>query len=146
MGGDPRRSAVAALGELGRSHDYRDRADAGHGLAGFAEMQEACGPLLELMLDPGDTFVTRVTAEAVLRRKDRAGLAIVASALAVADENHSDWIHTAVDDVFSIFADDREDAIQLCEEMTRDTDGRVALGARQLLEFLAEINPVLRPA
>lgn len=109
-------------------------------------MQEALGPLLELMLDPGDTFVTRVTAEAVLRRKDRVGLAIVASALAVADENHSDWIHTAVDDAFSIFADDRDNAIQLCEELARDTDDRVALGARQLHEFLAEINPVLRPA
>ena len=138
VGCDQRRSAVVALGELGRSHDYRDRADAGHGLARFAEMQEALGPLLELMLDPGDTFVTRVTAEAVLRRKDRAGLAIVASALAVADENHSDWIHTAVDDVFSIFADDRDNAIQLCEELTRDTDDRVALGARQLHEFLTE--------
>ncbi|MDF2261596.1 hypothetical protein [Streptantibioticus ferralitis] len=114
-----------ALGELGRSHDYRDRADAGHGLAGFAEMQEALGPLLELVLDPGDTFVTRVTAEAVLRRKDRIGLAVVASALAVADSNHSDWIHTAILDVFGISSEDRDNALQLCEEMLRDTDDRV---------------------
>ncbi|MGW1176279.1 hypothetical protein ACWD4P_21505 [Kitasatospora sp. NPDC002543] len=134
-----------ALRELGRSHDYRDRANAGHGLAGFAEMQEALGPLLELMLDPGDTFVTRVTAEAVLRRKDRIGLAVVASALAVADSNHSDWIHTAVLDVFSVFSEDRDNAMQSCEEMLRDTDDRVALGARQLHEILAEIDPVLRP-
>ncbi|MFJ1847462.1 hypothetical protein [Streptomyces sp. NPDC088146] len=133
------------LRELGRSHDYRDRADAGHGLAGFAEMQEALGPLLELVLDAGDTFVTRVTAEAVLRRKDRIGLAVVASALAVADSNHSDWIHTALHDVFSIFSEDRENAMQLCEEMLRDTDDRVALGARQMREALAEIDPVLRP-
>ncbi|MEU0810943.1 hypothetical protein [Streptomyces sp. NPDC005970] len=133
-----------ALGELGRSHDYRDRADAGHGLAGFAEMQEALGPLLELVLDPGDTFVTRVTAEAVLRRKDRIGLAVVASALAVADSNHSDWIHTAILDVFGISSEDRDNALQLCEEMLRDTDDRVSLGARQLHEILAEIDPVLR--
>ncbi|MFJ4647288.1 hypothetical protein ACIP6Q_27620 [Streptomyces bobili] len=133
------------LRELGRSHDYRDRADAGHGLAGFAEMQEALGPLLELVLDAGDTFVTRVTAEAVLRRKDRIGLAVVASALAVADSNHSDWIHTALHDVFSIFSEDRDNAMQLCEEMLRDTDDRVALGARQMHEALAEIDPVLRP-
>ncbi|MEU9047167.1 MULTISPECIES: hypothetical protein [unclassified Kitasatospora] len=142
---DRRRAAVQALRELGRSHDYRDRADAGHGLAGFAEMQEAPGPLLELVLDPGDTFVTRVTAEAVLRRKDRIGLAVVAAALAVADSNHSDWIHTAVLDVFSIFSEDRDNAMQLCEEMLRDTDDRVSLGARQLHEILAEIDPVLRP-
>jgi hypothetical protein len=134
-----------ALGELGRSHDYRDRADAGHGLAAFAEMQEALGPLRELVLDPDDTFVTRQTTEALLRRMDRLGLTIVASALAVANSNHSDWIHTAIVDVFSTFSDDRDHAIGLCEEMSRETDDRVALGARQLHEVLAEIDPVLRP-
>ncbi|MFK0296374.1 hypothetical protein ACIQU6_38695 [Streptomyces sp. NPDC090442] len=134
------------LGELGRSHDYRDRADAGHGLAGFAEMEEALGPLLELVFDPGDTFVTRVTTEALLRRKDTAGLTIVASALAVADPHHGDWIHTAVVDVFSIFSRDRDDAIRLCEELSQDADDRVARGAWQLHEILAEIDPVLRPA
>lgn len=137
---------VFALGELGRSHDYRDRADAGHGLAGFAEMQEACGLLLELVLDPDDTFVTRVTAEAVLRRRDRFGLTIVAIALAVTDSNHSDWIHTAVLDVFGVFSEDRDSALQLCEEMLQDSDDRVVLGARQLQEILAEIDPVLRTA
>ncbi|WJY35834.1 hypothetical protein QT196_00245 [Streptomyces sp. P9-2B-2] len=145
MDTDLRRAAVVALGELRRSHDHRDRADAGHGLAAFAEMQEALGPLLELVLDPGDTFVTRRTAEALLRRKDRAGLTIVASALAVANSNHSDWIHTAIVDVFSVFSDDRDNAMRLCEEMSRDTNDRVALGARQLHEVLAEIDPVLRP-
>src|SRR4051794_32353000 len=88
---DLRQAAVGGLGELGRGQDYRDRADAGHGLAGFAEMPEALGPLLELVLDPADTFVTRRTAEALLRRQDRAGLSIVASALAVANSQHSDW-------------------------------------------------------
>ncbi|MFJ9417204.1 hypothetical protein ACIRPT_23870 [Streptomyces sp. NPDC101227] len=146
MNGDLRHAAVVVLGELGRSHDYRDRADAGHGLAGFAETQEAFGPLLELVLDPGDTFVTRRTVEALLRRRDRAGLTIVASALAVANSPHSDWIHTAIVDVFGIFSDDRDNAIRLCEEVSRDTDARVALGARQLQEILAEIDPVLRPA
>ncbi|GHF86895.1 hypothetical protein GCM10018790_75500 [Kitasatospora xanthocidica] len=141
-----RHAAVVALGELGRSRDYRDRADAGRGLAGFAEMQQALGPLLELVLDPGDTFVTRVTTEALLRRRDRAGLATVASALAVADPNHGDWIHTAVADVFSIFSDDRDDAIRLCEELSQDADDRVARGARRLHELLAEIDPILRPA
>lgn len=57
-----RHAAVVALGELGRSHDYRDRdrdrADAGHGLAGFADVSEAFGLLLELVLDPRDTLVS----------------------------------------------------------------------------------------
>ncbi|MGW0931227.1 hypothetical protein [Streptomyces sp. NPDC002644] len=67
MDRDLRRAVVVTLGELGRSDDWRDRADAGHGLAGLAEMQEAVEPLLQLVLDPGDTFVTRRTAEGLLR-------------------------------------------------------------------------------
>ncbi|PYC78628.1 hypothetical protein C7C46_15805 [Streptomyces tateyamensis] len=141
-----RLAAVVALGELGGSHDYRDRADAGGGLAGFAEMPEARGPLLELPLDPGDTFVTRATAEALLRRRDRAGLATVASALAAADPNPGDWILTAVVDVFGIFSDDRDDVTRLCGELSQDADDRVARGARQLHELLTGIDPVLGPA
>ncbi|WP_441248261.1 hypothetical protein [Kitasatospora sp. McL0602] len=143
---DRRHAACVALRELGRSPDYRDRADAGRGLAAFADMQEALGPLLELVPDPGGTFVTRVTAEAVLRRMDRIGLTAIASAMAVANSNHSDWIHAATVDVFSIFSEDRDKAMQLCAEMLRDADDRVALGARQLHDILAEIDPVLRPA
>ncbi|CAM5231936.1 hypothetical protein GCM10010329_63110 [Streptomyces spiroverticillatus] len=146
MDSDRRHSAVVALVELGRSPHYRDRADAGHGLAGFAERQEAQGPLLELVLDPGDTFVTRMTAEAVLRRRDRAGLTIVACALAVANAHHSDWIHTAICAVFSVFPEERDGAMRLCEETLQDPDDRVALGARQLHEALAAIHPMLRPA
>ncbi|MDH6136814.1 hypothetical protein P3T37_006245 [Kitasatospora sp. MAA4] len=146
MDNDLRRACVVALSELGRSRDYHDRADAGRGLAGFAEMQEAVGPLLELVLDPADTFVTWATAEAVLRRKDRAGLAVVASALAVADSKHIDWIHTAVVDVFGIFSSDRDIAVQLVGELVQDTDDRISRGARQLLESLAELDPVLGPA
>ena len=44
------------------------------------------------------TFVTRRTAEGLLRRKDRVGLTIVASALAVANDNHAEYIHTAIVD------------------------------------------------
>ncbi|MFD7916862.1 hypothetical protein ACFV30_40300 [Streptomyces sp. NPDC059752] len=140
-----RRAAVVALGELGRSSDSGDRADAGRGLASFAEMEEAIGPLLELVLDREDTFVTRVTAEALLRRQDRAGLLIVASALAVASPNHGDWIHTAVHDAFAIHASDRDDAMRLCEELTQVPDERVALGARELNESLTRIHCVLHP-
>jgi hypothetical protein len=47
--------------------------------------RRARGPLLDLVLDAGDTFVTRATAMALLQRHDSAGLAVVASALATAD-------------------------------------------------------------
>jgi hypothetical protein len=138
--------AVEALRALGQSRDYRDRADAGRGLASLAEMQMAVGPLLDLVLDPDDTFVTRATAAALLRRKDRVGLAIVASALAVADSNHDEWIYSAVVDVFGIFASDRDNAVHLADEMVQDSDDRLSQGARQLLDILAGLDPVLHPA
>ncbi|WP_419664809.1 hypothetical protein [Streptomyces sp. 2-1] len=99
MVSDLRRAVVVTLGALGRRDDWRDRADAGHSLAEFAEMPEAVEPLLGLVLDRGDTFVARRTAEGLLRRKDRVGLTIVASALAVANDNHADYIHVAIVDV-----------------------------------------------
>ncbi|MFI6085156.1 hypothetical protein ACIBBB_30020 [Streptomyces sp. NPDC051217] len=141
-----RRAVVVTLGDLGRSDDWRDRADAGHSLAGFAEMREAVEPLLGLVLDPGDTFVTRRTAEGLLRRMDKVGLTIVASALAAANDNHADWIHTAVVDVFSVFSGDLDEALRLCEEMLGAADDRVARGARRLHDSLAEVEPVLRPS
>ncbi|WP_030719871.1 hypothetical protein, partial [Streptomyces sp. NRRL F-2580] len=83
-----RYAAVIVLIELARNRDYRDRADAGRALAGLAERPEAVGPLRELVLDTADTFVTRVTAQALLRRNGRVGLSIIASALSAADSNH----------------------------------------------------------
>ncbi|MFF2571443.1 hypothetical protein [Streptomyces sp. NPDC058084] len=146
MDSDLRRAVVVTLGELARSDDWRDRADAGHSLAGFAETPEAVELLLGLVLDRGDTFVTRRTAEGLLRRKDRAGLTIVASALAVANDNHADYIHTAIVDVFSIFSEDLDEALRICDELSGDADDRVARGARRLHRSLAGIDPVLRPA
>lgn len=141
-----RRTAVESLSRLAGSDDFRDRSDAGRALAGFAEMPEAAGPLLALVPDAGDTYVTWATAEALLRRKDRAGLAVVASALAVADAQHAEWIHSAVEAVFGVYASERDDALRLAEELARDADDRVALGARRLRDGLAELAPLLRPA
>jgi len=145
VNGKLRRASVAALIELGRSDDYRDRADAGRGLAGLAETQEAAVALLELMLDKRDTFVTLATAEAALRRKDRIGLAVVASALAVADPNRDEWLCTAVENVFGVFSDDRDVALRAAEELTLGRDEQVSLGARKLIEILTDLDPVLRP-
>ena len=137
---------VAALVGLAGSPDYRDRADAGRALAGFAEAAEAAGPLLELVLDAGDTFVTRATAEALLRRQDKAGLALVAAALAAADPGHADWIEAAVLDVFSVLSTDRDAAVRWCEALAQDSDERVHRGAAELIAMLLEINPILHPA
>jgi hypothetical protein len=146
MNDEARSVVVAALVRLSESDDYRDRADAGHGLASFAEVAGARELLVELVLDAGDTFVTRATAEALLRRQDAIGLAAVASALAIADANHADWIHTTVVDVFGVYSRDRDAAVRVCEALIRDPDERLRRGAERLIATLTEINPVLYPA
>lgn len=140
-----RGDAVAALVALAASPDCRDRADAGRGLACFAELAQARATLLALVLDKSDTYVTRETAQALLRRHDAAGLAVVASALADASPNHADWIDAAVLDVFGVFADARDTAVRCCEALTQAEDERVRLGAVQLIDMLVAIDPVLRP-
>ncbi|AVH24876.1 hypothetical protein C5B73_01330 [Nocardia cyriacigeorgica] len=130
---------------LAGSPDYRDRADAGRALAIFAEMPEASRTLMSLLLDASDTFVTRVTAEALLRRLDRTGLAVVATGLAAADSNCADWIHTAVVDVFGMSNRELGAAMQECQVLTQSPDERVRRGARVLLAMLGEISSVSRP-
>jgi hypothetical protein len=142
MSSEARRDAVAALVRLAESSDYHDRADAGRSLASFAEMSEARGPLLDLVLDAGDTFVTRATATALLQRHDSAGLAVVASALATADLDTADWIYTAVCDVFTVFSRDRDAAASECEALGQDDDEHVRRGAVRLTAMLAGINPI----
>ncbi|MEU4771626.1 hypothetical protein [Micromonospora sp. NPDC023644] len=145
MSKEARRAVVAALIELAGSPDFQDRADAGRSLASFAEDPAARRRLLGLVLDTEDTFVTRVTAVALLRRQDAAGLRVVASALAGADSNHADWIHTAVLDVFMVFGRDRDAAVRECEMLIHDPDDHVRDGAAQLIDALAVIDPVLLP-
>ncbi|MFB8393818.1 hypothetical protein [Streptomyces yangpuensis] len=60
-----------------------------------------------------------MTAHALLQRQDRAGLALVASALAVADPYHAGWIHTALRDAFTVYAAGRGAAMRICEELAR---------------------------
>ncbi|WP_433788628.1 hypothetical protein [Actinoplanes sp. CA-252034] len=145
MSDEARRAVVAALIGLAGSPHYRDRADAGRGLASFAEVPEAGEALLGLVLDAGDTFVTRETATALLRRQDSVGLTVVASALTMADDNHADWIHTAVLDVFMVFARERDAALRECAALSRGADEQIHCGARQLIDMLEKIDPILHP-
>ena len=142
---DARHSAVVSLITLARSADFRDRADAGRALAVFADVKQARESLLRLVLDPHDTLITRVTTEALLRRHDMAGCAVVSHALAVADDNHSDWIHTAIADVMGVHGRDRNAAVRTCRAMLDDADERVRTGARLLITALDSLDPVLLP-
>ncbi|WP_405064392.1 hypothetical protein OG474_22810 [Kribbella sp. NBC_01505] len=137
---------VAALVELAGSDDYRDRADAGRALASFAELPEAREPLVRRVLDRRDTFVTLVTAEALLRRKDLVGFAIVAQALASADDQYSHYIEQAAGTVFMVYASEREQAMEACDALALDAGALVREGAAELREMLAKVQPILYPA
>lgn len=87
-----------------------------------------------------------MTAEALLRRQDSAGLAVVASALAAIGPDHHtpsqiDWIHAAVLDVFMVFSRDRDAAVRVCEGLARDPDAQVRCGADQLIAVLCRDQP-----
>lgn len=138
-----RHAVVAALAALAESADHTDRADAGRALAPFADLPEARQVLLELLLDHGDTYVTLVTAEAVLRRGDTTGLAMVAAALGAEDVSRAEWIGVAVREVFSIRADERDEALRRCHELA--ADDRLRVGTRELADMLAELDPILGP-
>jgi hypothetical protein len=141
-----RLSAVGALIELAAGDDYRDRADAGRALAVFAEVTEAREPLLRLVLDAGDTFVTLTTAEALLRRQDIAGFTIIAEALTSADVQQQTYIHQAVTAVFMLYASERDRAVEACDALTHDANDEVRQGAAELREMLVQVRPVLYPA
>lgn len=145
MNQDRRRSVITELIELAASDSYQDRADAGRALANFATATESRKALLRLILDVNDTFVTRATAEALLRRLDTVGLAIVAEALVSADFQHRNYIHDAVTAVFMVFASERDRAMEACDALSLDASAQVRQGAAELREMLAQIQPVLYP-
>lgn len=145
MNPDRGRAVVTALIELAASDSYQDRADAGRALANFATATESQEALLRLVLDANDTFVTRATAEALLRRQDTAGLTIVAEALVSADFQHRNYIHDAVTAVYMVFASERDRAMEACNALSLDASTQVRQGAVELREILAQIQPVLYP-
>jgi hypothetical protein len=142
---DIRDAVVAPLIVLAGGADYQDRADAGRPLAVFAEMQQTGESLVALVLDPCDTSVTRATTEALLRRHDRAGYVLVARAIAMADDNHADWIHTAILDVLGVYGRERDAAIRECKTLLDDADEQIRTGTRLLITWLGELTPVLVP-
>jgi hypothetical protein len=131
--------------ELAASGDYQDRADGGRALANFAEATGSRETLVRLVLDASDTFVTLMTAEALLRRQDRAGLKIVAEALFSADLQHRTYIHEAVTAVFMVFAAERDRAVETCDSLSLDANTQVRGGAVELRGMLTQIDPLLYP-
>lgn len=93
--------------------------------------------LVRLVLDVDDTFVTRTTSEALLRRQDAAGFSIVAEALFSADFQHRTGIREAVTGVFMVFGAERDRAVEACDALSLDASRRVREGAVELHEVLS---------
>jgi hypothetical protein len=132
----PRHDVVPPLLTLATSPTYSDRADAGRALAVFADLPATHQTLAALLLDQHDTYVTRATAEALLHRHDSPGYALLAHAFQKADDNQSDWLCTALDTVLGIYAQERDEALALCESLP-DSGALVAA--------LRALDPILWP-
>ncbi|MDX8142279.1 hypothetical protein SK854_09160 [Lentzea sp. BCCO 10_0061] len=142
---DARQAAVTALVRLAASPHHRDRADAGRGLASLADVSAARPVLLKLVLDPADTFVTQETAEALFRRGDALGFAVVSAAVTAADDEQADHLDAALHAVLGVFERERDAAVRIFRELTQDPaqPAEVRDGAASLVADLTALRPSL---
>ncbi|MFE4591412.1 HEAT repeat domain-containing protein [Streptomyces laurentii] len=120
----------AALAEAA-SPSWARRARAGRALAPFAGVSEIADTLVGLLLDAGDTAVTRRTAEALTRVGTPAAVRLVVRALAGADDGQADWLWTGIHDARAE-PDGGTDPAAVCARLARDPDGAVRQGAAAL--------------
>lgn len=122
---------------LAMSADYRDRRRAAVGLARSAD-DPATGALLrELVLDAEDTAVTLAASTALMARVTRAGLGILAAALATADDQQADWIEAGIAEALRDSERSRDKALALVGEgLPEATDGAARVGVQRLLSLL----------
>ncbi|GLY54770.1 hypothetical protein [Lentzea sp. NBRC 102530] len=145
MDDDARQAVVTALLRLAASSDHRDRADAGRGLASFAEVPAARRKLLELLLDTADTFVTDETTEALVRRGDAEALAIVCAGAAQAGHDHVDHLYGTLCSTLVVYESERDAAVAICQTFLDDParDEQTRTGAAAVIAALTELRPVL---
>ncbi|MFI6530703.1 hypothetical protein [Streptomyces uncialis] len=121
----------AALAEAS-SPSWPRRARAGRDLASFADVPEAAEVLVRLLLDAGDTAVTRQTAEALARAGSVAAVRLIALAVAEADGSQADWLQTGVQDAL-MGPDGVPDVVAAaCRKLARDHEEAVRRGAAEI--------------
>ena len=114
---------VESLARLAASPAYIERAGAGCALAAFADTAAAEAVLLRLVVDEGDTFVSRRTAAALASRRDLVGFSILARAMLRASPNQLDWVTTGVDDAWMVGLTDLADARDVCARLLTSLPG-----------------------
>lgn len=122
--------------EDGLSPSWSVRAAAGPRLAPHVGVASAAAVLERLLLDPENTFVTRVTAQALLRQGSLAAVRLVVRAVARADDNHGDWLQTAAHDVAWPPGEAGRAVAAACAALADDPDGDVRRGAAEVAEWV----------
>ncbi|MCJ1679267.1 hypothetical protein MTF65_18340 [Streptomyces sp. APSN-46.1] len=92
-----------------------------------------------LLLDVEDTAVTRQTAEALARVGTVAAVRLIALAVAEADDNQADWLHTGVHDAL-VGADGVPDIAEVCGKLARDREEAVRRGASDISVWTDDIR------
>ncbi|WP_326573291.1 hypothetical protein OIE69_19725 [Actinacidiphila glaucinigra] len=130
-------SDLAEAIEDGQSPSLAVRAVVGPRLAAHAGIASAAAVLERLLLDPEDTFVTRQTAEALLKQRSLSAVRLVARALAHADDTYGDWLLTAVYDVISPPGEALREISTMCAALADDPDRDVRRGAAELAAWMS---------
>lgn len=122
---------------LATSEDYKDRRRAAVGLARLADEPAAGALLRELVLDAEDTAVTLAATAAVMGRGDRAGLGILAAALATADDQQRNWIEAGIAEALGESEEARDKAMAIVRECVPGApDHAPRRGIERLLSLL----------
>ena len=109
-------------------------------MASFAGVAAAGDAHRRLLLDPEDMAVTRETAVSLARLNERAGLAVVVSALVSADEDQSNWIASGLEDSLSFDPKGIDQAITHCRALRAESDDSSSKAHELLLEFLPAVR------
>jgi hypothetical protein len=92
-----------------------------------------------------DTSVTFETAKGLLRRHDPDGITLIVTALGSASDSHVFWIGDAINEVLSIYAEERDAALGACRALADSQDALVRAGAIEMISTLVELKPLLKP-
>lgn len=135
--GFQRDDQLRELQALAASTDYQDRQKAAVGLAPSADNPTVRALLVELVLDAEDTAVTLEASAALTKRGDRTGLEVLATALATADEQQTNWIETGIGDALGTSDDARDKAMATVRKcLTEVSDDAAVRGNERLLSLL----------
>lgn len=130
---------------LARSQSWSDRARAGSHLSTVVGREPVDAVVQGLLLDRANTAVTDATAKALLRRRDAAGLRLLAAAWHVAEPAQGDHLticlSAALFELACAEPDDRVRFRAVLHSLLDDADLDTRAGAHDLVDRVARALP-----